>query len=62
MPTLLTVFRSVRCVFQEVLYNQLQDIDNVISSVYDHVYAGRDDGVKKGEVSMLFIHGCAKIY
>lgn len=32
------------------MYHQLQDIDKLIGSQYDHVSAGREDGDKQGEV------------
>lgn len=41
------------CGLQEVMYQQLQDIDKLIGSQYDHVSAGREDGDRQGEVCSL---------
>ncbi|KAK9897548.1 hypothetical protein P389DRAFT_58330 [Cystobasidium minutum MCA 4210] len=44
---------SILCM-QEVLYHQLQDIDKLIGSEYDHISAGREDGDKQGEACPIF--------
>lgn len=42
--------RSFQLHSQEVMYHQLQDLDKMLGSQYDHVSAGREDGDKQGEV------------
>ena len=46
-------------ILQEVMWHQLQDIDKLIGSEYDHVSAGREDGDKRGEVSCTLL--CVRI-
>ena len=46
--------RAGRTDAQEVLHNQIDDLQTLLGSSFDHVGVGRDDGAQKGEYSPIF--------